>query len=262
MWPREALGDQAVGVHHRHAEADEVVDHGDDLAGVAQEDLAHAERQPQGEGEDDDHGVAEHARRDGGQVGRPARRRTGRRRGSRTPATGGRSRPAARRTGTSRAASRSSAAARRCARSSGCRPTTVSVNRRDDHQRREDVDGEVLDVHRRGPISSAKMNDVHQELRERVDVGPQHPEERPGVARGHLALDQQLEQVAVLEDAADAARGRGRDQRYVGQCGRPARRVVRPLAGRLERVSHRPPRRRRPRRSSTARGSSPTPRAR
>ncbi len=47
--PVEALGHQAVGVHHRHAEADEVVDHGDDLPGVAQEDLADAEREPQGE---------------------------------------------------------------------------------------------------------------------------------------------------------------------------------------------------------------------
>ena len=66
---------------------------------------------------------------------------------------------------------------------------------------------------------------------------------------------------AVVDDAAETAHGRGGDHPYVGQCGRPARRVVRPLAGRLERVSHRPPRRR-TRPSSTVPGSSPTPRER
>jgi hypothetical protein len=64
----ETGGHDLVGIHHRHAEPDEVVDHGDDLARVAEEDLAHAEHHGEGKGEDDDQEVPEHPCEDVGRV--------------------------------------------------------------------------------------------------------------------------------------------------------------------------------------------------
>ena len=102
------------------------------------------------------------------------------------------------------------------------------------------------------PEDHADHEVVDEELRQRVDVGPEQPEERALVARADLAAHQQPQQVAAPEDLEQPARGRRRGSGDVA-----ARRASPAPSGGA--VSHRLTRRRL---RSTGGRSPPTPPAR